>query len=83
MDGLFYAKAAAFISAAFAIAIGVTGPSISQGLIAARAVDNMGKYPESAGKIRTAAFLSMGFVETCAIYALMIAGALLYAASRI
>ena len=78
-----YAKAAACIAAAIAISIGIIGPSIGQGAIGAKAVENIGKYPESANKIQTAMFVSMGIVETCAIYTLMISGALVALAYRL
>lgn len=78
-----YAKAAGFIAAAFAIAIGMIGPAISQGLIGAKACENIGKYPEGAGNIRNLMFGALGLVETCAIYVLIIAGGILWATSQL
>lgn len=78
MDGVFYAKAAAFIGAAIAMGIGSLGPALGQGLVGMKACENIGKYPESAGKIRTTMMIAMGMVETSAIYALLIAGALVF-----
>jgi F-type H+-transporting ATPase subunit c len=77
MDNVFFAKAAAFLGAAIVMGIGVLGPALGQGLIGMKACENMGKYPESSGKIRTTMFLAMMIVETGAIYALLISGALL------
>jgi F-type H+-transporting ATPase subunit c len=77
IDGIFYAKAAAFLGAAFAMGVGSIGPALGQGLIGMKACESIGKYPESAGKIRTTMMIAMGLVETSAIYALMIAGALI------
>mgnify|MGYP003593163654 CR=1 FL=1 len=71
------AKAAAYIGAAIAMGIGSFGPALGQGLIGMKACENIGKYPESAGKIRTTMMIAMSLVETSAIYALMIAGALI------
>jgi F-type H+-transporting ATPase subunit c len=68
-----YAKIAAYIGSAFVMGIGSIGPALGQGMIAARAVENMGKYPESANKIRTTMFLALGIVETSAIYAFVVA----------
>ncbi len=68
-----YVKIAAYIGAAFAMGIGTIGPALGQGNIGAKACENIGKYPESAGQIRTTMFLSMGIVETSAIYAFLIA----------
>lgn len=76
MDGE-YAKAAAFLGAAIAMGVGAIGPALGQGLIGMKACENIGKYPESSGKIRTTMMIAMGLVETSAIYALMVAGALI------
>ncbi len=78
MEGIFYVKAAAFLGAAIAMGIGSIGPALGQGLIGMKACESMGKYPESSGKIRTAMMMAMGLVETAAIYALLIAAALVY-----
>lgn len=67
-----YIKIAAFIGAAFAMGIGTIGPAIGQGMIGSKACENIGKYPESSGQIRTTMFLGMGIVETSAIYAFLI-----------
>ena len=71
------AKAAAFLGAAIAMGVGAIGPALGQGLIGMKACENIGKYPESAGSIRTTMMIAMGLVETSAIYALMISGALI------
>jgi F-type H+-transporting ATPase subunit c len=78
-NGVFYAQAAAFFGAALAMGIGGIGPAIGQGIIGMKACENIGKYPESAGKIRDTMFLAMGLVETVAIYSLLIAAALIWA----
>lgn len=80
IDGVFYAKAAALLGAAIAAGIGSIGPALGQGFIGMKACENMGKYPESSGKIRTAMFMAMAMVETCAIYPSLIAGGLIWAA---
>lgn len=77
MEGQYYAKAAAYLGAAIAMGVGAIGPALGQGLIGMKACENIGKYPESAGKIRTTMMIAMGLVETSAIYALMVAGALI------
>jgi len=83
MDGIFYAKAAAFIGAAITMGFGSLGPAIGQGLIGMKACENIGKYPESANKIRTAMVLSLAIVESSAVYCLIISGGLLYVGSQI
>ena len=65
-------KAAAFIAAGFAIGIGTLGPALGQGLIGSRACENLGKYPESASKIRTAMMLALMLVESLGVYALVV-----------
>jgi len=67
-----YAKAAVLVGAAVAMGIGTVGPSLAQGLIGSKACENIGKYPESSSKIRMTMLLSMGLVETCALYAFII-----------
>jgi len=82
MEGVYIAKAAAFIGAALAMGIGSISPAYGQGLVGAKACENIGKYPESARDIRTAMFLAMGMIETSAIYALLVAGGILFFGGR-
>lgn len=77
MEVEMYTKAAAYLGAAIAMGVGAIGPALGQGLIGMKACENIGKYPESAGKIRTTMMIAMGLVETSAIYCLMVAGALI------
>ncbi len=72
-DAAVYVKIAAYLGAAFVVGIGSIGPAIGQGRIASEACKNIGKYPESAGKIRTAMIIGLGLVESCCIYAFIIA----------
>jgi len=73
VNGIFIVKAAAFFGAAFVMAIGTIGPALGQGMIGKQAVETIGKYPESAGKIRMAMIMSLGIVEASAVYAFIIA----------
>lgn len=68
-----YIKVAKYISAAIVMGLGSIGPALGQGFVAAKACENLGKYPESASQIRTTMFLSLGIIETSAIYAFIIA----------
>ena len=77
MEVEMYAKAAAYLGAAIAMGFGALGPALGQGFIGMKACESIGKYPESAGKIRTTMMIAMGLVETSAIYCLMVAGALI------
>lgn len=73
-----YAQAAAFIGAALAIGMGTIGPAIAQGMIGKTACEGIGKYPESYSKIRTTMLISMGIVETAAIYAFIVSLLLIF-----
>lgn len=72
IEGIYYAKAAAFIGAAIAMGVGSVGPALGQGLIGTKACEGVGKYPENANKIRFVMMLAMGMVETSAIYAFIV-----------
>jgi len=73
VEGIFYVKAAAFVSAALVMGIGSIGPALGQGLIGMRACENLGKYPQSAKDIKTLMLLAMTITETVAIYAFVVA----------
>lgn len=73
MQEMEIAKAAAFIGAALAMGIGGLSPAYGQGLIGAQACKSIGKYPESADKIRGAMLIALGIVESTAVYAFLIA----------
>jgi F-type H+-transporting ATPase subunit c len=73
MEGPFLVKAAAYIGAAVAIAIGTIGPATGQGLIGSKAIESMGKYPEMSNKIRLSMLIAMGIVETAGVFAFVIA----------
>lgn len=78
MEGMFYVKAAALIGSSITMGIGCFGPALGQGLIGMKACENIGKYPESSDKVRTAMIIALSIVESSAIYCLLISGALAY-----
>jgi F-type H+-transporting ATPase subunit c len=78
MEGIFIAKAAAYIGAALVMGIGSISPAYGQGLVGAKACENIGKYPESSGDIRTAMYIAMGVIESSAVYSLIIALCLIF-----
>lgn len=61
------------IARAAAIAIGGIAPAIAIGKIGAKAMESIGRNPESAGKILVPMLLVSAFAEAIAIYALIIA----------
>jgi F-type H+-transporting ATPase subunit c len=73
VEGVFYAKAAAFLGAAIAMGVGSIGPALGQGFIGTKACESVGKYPESADKIRMTMMIAMAIVESSAIYAFLVA----------
>ncbi|HXW85776.1 MAG TPA: ATP synthase F0 subunit C [Candidatus Bathyarchaeia archaeon] len=83
MDGIFYAKAAAYLGAAIAMGIGSIGPALGQGMIGMKACESVGKYPESSKNVRNSMLLAMTLVETSAIYAGIIASWLIISASNL
>lgn len=61
------------LAVAMTIAIGAIGPAIAIGLLAAKAMEAIGRNPEAASKIQTAMILAIAFAEAIAIYALVVA----------
>lgn len=61
------------LAAALAIGIGSIGPSLGIGILAAKAMEAIGRNPEAASKINTTVILTAAFCEAIAIYALVIA----------
>lgn len=61
------------LAKAIAIGVGSIGPGLAIGKIGAKAMESIGRNPESAGKILTPMLLSAAFAEAIAIYALVIA----------
>lgn len=58
---------------ALAISIGAIAPAIAIGKIGAKAMESIGRNPESAAKILVPMLLASAFAEAIAIYALVIA----------
>lgn len=55
------------------IAIGGFGPAIAVGLIGMKAMEAIGRNPESSSKVLVPMLLGMAFAEAIAIYALLLA----------
>lgn len=64
---------AKLFAAAAAIAIGGISPSIAIGKLAAKAMESIGRNPESASKIQVPMLIAIAFAEAIAIYALVVA----------
>jgi F-type H+-transporting ATPase subunit c len=61
------------LAAGLAIGIGAIGPGLAIGLLAAKALEAIGRNPEAAPVIQTNMILAIVFAEAIAIYALVIA----------
>ncbi len=66
-------ESAKSLGAAIAMGLGAIGPGIGIGLLAAKALEAIGRNPEAAPKIQTTMILAIAFTEAIAIYALVIA----------
>lgn len=73
VDNIALVKAAAFIGAAVAMAVGSIGPALGQGMIGKQACESIGKYPESASKIQMTMMIALGAVESSSVYCFIIA----------
>lgn len=61
------------LAAALAIGLGAIGPAIAIGVLAAQAMNAIGRNPESASLVQTNMILAIVFAEAIAIYALVVA----------
>ena len=55
------------------MALGALSPALAIGMIGSKAMESIGRNPESAGKILVPMLLSCAFAEAIAIYVLVIA----------
>ena len=77
-----WVQAAACIAAGVCMGIGTIGPSLGQGLIGGKACEGIGKKPENATIIMRTMVVALAFVESNAIYALLISLILLFYVGR-
>ncbi|MBI2463117.1 MAG: ATP synthase F0 subunit C [Candidatus Spechtbacteria bacterium] len=61
------------LASALAIGLGALGPGLGVGILAAKAMEAIGRNPEAAPKVQTAMILAIAFAEAIAIYALVVA----------
>ena len=60
------------IAMALAIGLGTLGPGLGIGLIGSKAVEAVGRNPDSQSKVTTLMLLAIVFAESLAIFALVI-----------
>ncbi len=61
------------LAAGLAIGLGALGPGLGIGILAAKAMEALGRNPEAAGLIQQNMILAIAFAEAIAIYALVVA----------
>ena len=66
------AEAIKFIAKAVTIAVGGFAPALAVGKIGSKAMESIGRNPESVDKLFVPMLLAMAFAEAIAIYALVI-----------
>ncbi len=66
------------VAAGIAMGFGAIGPAIGEGMIAAKAMEAIGRNPEASDKISTLMFVSMAITESTGIYALVVALIILF-----
>jgi F-type H+-transporting ATPase subunit c len=72
-------ESAKLIGAALAMGLGAIGPGIGLGLLAAKALEAIGRNPEAQSKVQTTMILAIAVTEAVAIYALVVALMILFA----
>lgn len=68
-----------FIAAAVAIGLGALASATAIGKLATKAMEAIGRNPESASKVQPAMILATAFIEAIAIYSLVVALIILFA----
>ena len=61
-----------YLSAGLAIGLAGLGAAVGIGLIGAKSVESMARQPEAAPNIRTTMIIAIAFVESIALYALVV-----------
>jgi F-type H+-transporting ATPase subunit c len=62
-----------FVGAALAIGMGALGPGLGIGILVGKAMEALGRNPESAPVVQSNMILGIAFAEAIAIYALVVA----------
>jgi F-type H+-transporting ATPase subunit c len=71
-------EAAKLLAAGICMGLGAMGPGIGEGLIAAKALEAMGRNPEAADKLFPNMIVAMAICESTAIYSLVISLIILF-----
>lgn len=73
-------EAIKLLAAAACMAIGSIGPAFSEGAIASKGMEGIGRNPEAADKIFTNMIVSMAIIESIAIFCLVVSLIILFVA---
>jgi F-type H+-transporting ATPase subunit c len=73
-----WVKVAAYVSAGICMGIGAFGPALGQGFIGGKACESIGKRPENANVVMRTMIVALAFVESTAIYALLVSLILMF-----
>ena len=68
------------LAAAIAIGLGALGPGLGIGMLAAKAMEAIGRNPEARGPIQQNMILGLAFAEAIAIYAFLMALIIIFVA---
>ncbi len=71
MEGLSH-ESIVVMAKAFAMAVGGFAPALAIGRLVAKAMESIGRNPESAGKLFVPMLLGAAFAEAIAIYSLVV-----------
>jgi len=77
-----WVKVAAYVSAGICMGIGTLGPSLGQGFIGGKACESIGKKPENSNVVVRTMIVALAFVESTAIYALLVSLILMFYVGR-
>ena len=61
------------IACAVAVGTAAAGGAVGMGILGAKSSESIARQPEAEGKIRTSMMLTLVFIETAIIYALLVA----------
>jgi F-type H+-transporting ATPase subunit c len=77
-----WVKVAIYVSAGLCMGIGTLGPSLGQGFIGGKACESIGKKPEASGIVTRTMIIALAFVESTAIYSLLVSLILMFVVAR-
>lgn len=66
------AEAARYLAAGLCMGLGAVGPAIGEGIVAAKAMESIGRNPELLSKIVSPMLVSMAVCESTGIYSLVV-----------